>query len=104
VPILADAARPEGYCVMVEPVDMVYQDIAQRNQVEIASLNSERFLKPGGALILMMKTRSIDVTAAPDAVYNSEIKKLAGLSLSWSMDLLPYHMDHWAVLARKFDS
>jgi len=104
VPILADAAQPEGYCVLMEPVDMVYQDVAQRNQVEIASLNSERYLKPGGELIFMLKTRSIDVTATPGAVYNSEIKKLTGLSLSWSVDLLPYHMDHWAVLARKIDS
>lgn len=104
VPILADAAQPEGYCALMEPVDMVYQDVAQRNQVEIASLNSERYLKPGGELIFMLKTRSIDVTATPGAVYNSEIKKLTGLSLSWSVDLLPYHMDHWAVLARKIDS
>ena len=39
VPILADAAQPEEYASLVEPVDLVYQDIAQRNQAEIASLN-----------------------------------------------------------------
>ena len=39
IPILADAAKPEEYAALVEPVDLVYQDIAQRNQAEIASLN-----------------------------------------------------------------
>jgi len=47
VPILADAARPEDYCALVEPVDLVYQDVAQKNQAEIASLNCARYLKPG---------------------------------------------------------
>jgi len=74
VPILADAARPEDYCALVEPVDLVYQDVAQKNQAEIASLNCARYLKPGGNLLLMLKTRSIDVTASPESVYLSEIK------------------------------
>jgi len=78
VPILADAAKPEEYSSLVELVDLVYQDIAQRNQAEIASLNCLRYLKPGGDLILMMKTRSIDVTASPAEVFDMEIKKSKG--------------------------
>jgi len=101
IPILADASHPEEYCTLVEPVDLVYQDIAQRNQAEIASWNSARYLLPGGALLFMLKTRSVDVTAAPEAVYDSEIQKLAGLELSGAVDLLPFHQDHWAVQARR---
>jgi fibrillarin-like pre-rRNA processing protein len=101
IPILADAARPEGYCSLVEPVDLVYQDVAQRNQAEIASLNSALYLKPEGDLILMMKTRSIDVTATPHAVFRAEVQGLKGLDVIESEDLLPFHQDHWAVIARK---
>lgn len=101
VPILADASRPEGYCALVEIVDMIYQDVAQRNQAEIARLNAERYLRPGGILVFMMKTRSIDVTASPKEVLENEIVGLKGLEVQETIDLLPYHHDHWAVIARK---
>ncbi len=101
VPILADAARPEMYCALVEPVDVIYQDVAQRNQAEIAVLNASRYLKPGGCLLLMIKTRSIDVTASPKDVYKSEIEELKGMEVQYSTDLQPFHHDHWAVIAKK---
>ena len=101
VPILADAARPEEYSFLVEPVDLVYQDVAQRNQSEIASRNCARYLKSGGDLILMLKTRSVDVTACPEAVLQAEMKNLQGLDLSQVMDLLPFHEDHFAMQAKK---
>ncbi len=101
IPILADAAQPEDYCALVEPVDLIYQDVAQRNQAEIASLNCARYLKPGGDLLFMLKTRSIDVTASPESVYRREIKNLKGLDLLEATDLLPFHQDHWAVRARR---
>ena len=101
VPILADAARPEEYAFLVESVDLVYQDVAQRNQAEIASRNCARYLNPGGDLILMLKTRSVDVTASPDAVLQAEVKNLQGLDLLQVMDLLPFHQDHFAMQAKK---
>jgi fibrillarin-like pre-rRNA processing protein len=101
VPIFADAAQPEVYSPLVEPVDLVYQDVAQRNQAQIASMNCERYLKPGGDLILMLKTRSIDVTSSPSAVYRSEIGDLKNLDIILSMDLLPFHQDHYAIMAKK---
>lgn len=101
IPILGDAARPESYSRLVEPVDLVYQDVAQRNQAEIAALNSARYLKTGGALVLMIKTRSIDSTASPIEVRDSEIERLLGLEVQSVTDLLPYHHDHWAVVAKK---
>lgn len=101
VPILADASRPEEYAFLVEPVDLVYQDIAQRNQAQIASQNCERYLMPGGNLILMLKTRSVDVTASPNSVLKSEIENLKGLDLRKTQDLLPFHQDHWAMLATR---
>ena len=101
IPILGDAARPESYSRFVEPVDIVYQDVAQRNQAEIATLNSARYLKTGGTLVLMIKTRSIDSTASPEEIRGSEIGMLKGLEVLSVTDLLPYHHDHWAVVAKK---
>ncbi|MCK9442503.1 MAG: fibrillarin-like rRNA/tRNA 2'-O-methyltransferase [Methanothrix sp.] len=101
VPILADAARPEEYAFLVEPVDLVYQDVAQRGQAEIASRNCARYLKSGGELILMLKTRSVDVTASPEAVLLAEKKNLQGLDLLQVMDLVPFHQDHFAMQAKK---
>lgn len=104
VPILADAARPEEYAPFLEPVDLVYQDISQRNQAEIACRNCIRYLKQEGELILMLKTRSVDVTASPQSVLQEETKKLkdqADLDLMPALDLLPFHQDHFAISARK---
>ena len=101
VPILADASHPEDYAFMLEPVDMIYQDVAQRNQAEIASINCLRYLKPGGDLVLMLKTRSVDVSASPQAVLSLEKEKLQGLDFYDILDLLPFHKDHWAMLAKK---
>ena len=64
IPIFADANHPERYAHLVDEVDIIYQDIAQRNQAEIALRNVECFLTDGGYLILMIKARSIDSTAA----------------------------------------
>ena len=99
VPILADAAQPEEYAFLVEPVDLVYQDVAQRSQAGIASRNCARYLKTDGELILMLKTRSVDVTASPEAVLQAEMKNLQGLNLLQVMDLLPFHQDHFAMQA-----
>ncbi|OPY52059.1 MAG: Fibrillarin-like rRNA/tRNA 2'-O-methyltransferase [Methanosaeta sp. PtaU1.Bin112] len=101
VPILADAARPEEYAPLLEPVDLIYQDVSQRNQAEIACRNSDRYLKPGGEFILMLKTRSVDVNASPQAVLQEQIKKLQGLDLMPALDLLPFHQDHFAISGKK---
>jgi fibrillarin-like pre-rRNA processing protein len=101
IPILADASQPESYCTLLEPVELVYQDVAQRNQAEIAALNCERYLKPGGRLLLMIKTRSIDVRGQPEQVARREVEGLHGLEILEMRDLLPYYLDHWAVVARK---
>jgi fibrillarin-like pre-rRNA processing protein len=101
IPILADASSPDGYSSLLEPVQLIYQDLAQRNQAEIASLNCERYLLVGGTLLLMIKTRSIDVRGPPEQVARREVEGLHGLEILEIRDLHPYYADHWAVVARK---
>src|SRR5512137_1114845 len=75
IPLMADAARPEQYAPLVEPVDLLYQDVAQPDQAAIL-LRNLIFLKNGGILILMLKTRSIDVRREPADVFYDTIATL----------------------------
>ena len=43
MPILGDATRPEEYAFMVENVDVVYADVAQKRQADILVNNMERY-------------------------------------------------------------
>ncbi|MDV0446488.1 hypothetical protein MsAg5_03270 [Methanosarcinaceae archaeon Ag5] len=107
VPILADASRPEFYAPAVEPVDVIFQDVAQANQAEIACKNAAHFLKDGGHLILSIKARSIDVVENPKKIFKDEIRKLekndwgVSFKILKTFDLAPYHADHLGVIAVK---
>lgn len=103
IPLLEDASLPERYAPFLEPVDLVYQDVAQRNQAQIACRNAALYLKSGGALVLMIKARSVDVTADPKDVQKAEIERLEGVEVISVSDLRPYYQDHWAVVARRRD-
>jgi len=102
VPIMADAAQPEQYAPVLELVDLVYQDVAQPDQVTIALRNCI-FLKKGGAFILILKTRSVDVRREPDLVFRETLVQLGsgGLAVSESMWLTPYYHDHAAIVCTK---
>jgi len=100
IPILADANHPDRYSSIVPKVDLVYQDISQRNQTEIFILNILNYLKKDGFGILMVKARSIDVSLQPEKVYeivNSQLKKNR-LMVRDTVDLAPFEKDHAAIL------
>ena len=75
VPILANAKLPASYN-WVEPVDLVFEDVATSDQSEILIRNAKAFLKPRGHAMIAIKSRSIDVTRSPDQIYKQEITKL----------------------------
>lgn len=100
VPLMADATAPETYAPLVEPVDLIYQDVAQPDQASIA-LKNACFLKDGGLLLMMLKTRSVDVRKTPGAVLEETLGVLsAGYEVLDTCWLDPYHRDHAAVVAR----
>ncbi|MFQ6121217.1 MAG: fibrillarin-like rRNA/tRNA 2'-O-methyltransferase [Methanosarcinales archaeon] len=99
IPILADATKPNIYANIVEPVDLIYQDVAQRNQAEIAIQNAKWFLKKDGYVIIIIKARSIDTTANPKHVFDAEIKKLESVFKIIKIYNLPFHKDNIGVLA-----
>jgi fibrillarin-like pre-rRNA processing protein len=103
IPILADARHPNSYKNMVPEVDLVYQDVAQREQAQIAIRNSGLFLKKNGYLILMIKSRSIDSAKNSDQVIDNEVKRLEDFfEIREVIDLEPFHSDHSAVIAKYY--
>ena len=102
MPILGDADAPDGYARLLAPVDVLYQDVAQRDQVGIFRKNLE-FLKPGGVGVLMVKARSADVAARPSDVYAKVRREVAsaGLEVLQVAELDPYEADHAAVLVER---
>ena len=100
VPIIQDARRPEEFFSVYKKVDIVYVDIAQPDQTNIAIENCRLYLKSGGYLFLVIKTRSIDVVKDPKMVIKDEIKKLGTLfQIKQTIDLHPYDKDHAMVIA-----
>ena len=101
VPILANAKRPEDYS-WIEPVDLVFQDVATDDQSEILIRNCERFLRPKGFAIISIKARSIDVTKPPREIYRQEIAKLQKhFKILEKIELDPYEKDHMLVVMKR---
>lgn len=103
LPIVEDARRPEKYGVVYGRIDVVYCDIAQPDQTDIALLNTKRFLKDSGSLLLVVKARSIDTLREPTEVIKEEAEKVSnsGLKVKQVLDLNPYDRDHGIILAFK---
>lgn len=98
-PLLKDARRPETYAHVVEPVDVIVQDVATRGQARVASANRQ-FLREDGRLLVAVKARSEDVTADPADVFDEFLTELDGYEVTETERLEPFHDDHLAVIAR----
>jgi fibrillarin-like pre-rRNA processing protein len=98
-PLLKDARRPETYAHIVEPVDVIVQDVATRGQARVARANRQ-FLREDGRLLAAVKARSEDVTADPTDVFDKFLTELDGYEVSGTERLEPFHDDHLAVVAR----
>ncbi len=99
-PLLKDARKPETYAHVVEPVDVVIQDVATRGQARVALAN-RRFLREDGRLLLAVKARSEDVARDPDEVFDEVLEALEeGFEVLETRSLEPYHDDHLGVVAR----
>jgi fibrillarin-like pre-rRNA processing protein len=100
-PLLKDARTPETYAHVVEPVDVVIQDVATRGQAAVANANA-RFLDEGGLLLAAIKARSEDVVADPSAVFERELDTLRETyEILETARLEPFHEDHLGVVARR---
>ncbi len=100
IPYVADARNANSFTTLGR-VDVIYCDIAQQDQTEIAIENCRVHLKKDGRLILIVKARSIDVLASPKEIFKQEERKLvsAGFTIKKILELDPYDKDHAIILA-----
>jgi len=101
-PILADANQPNKYADKVSEVDVVFQDIAQKNQVEIFLKNIDTYLRKGGFALLALKARSVDVTRRPKQIFNqvrAELERKVTIVDYRVLD--PFEKDHCMFVVKK---
>ena len=100
MPILADATRPQEYQFMVGNADIVYEDVAQKDQADILADNMETFGARYG--MVAVKARSEDVTAAPAAVFRKTEARLKdrGLEVLDARSLEPFEDSHEMIVVR----
>lgn len=94
IPVLADANRPDDYRFVVEGVDIVYQDVAQKNQASIFLKNMIEFGAKAG--MVAIKARSEDVTMRPEDVFAAAegFLRRSGMKVEDSLPLDPFEKDH----------
>jgi len=101
-PLLEDANKPMRYVDQVCIVDVIYQDIAQKDQVNIFLKNCDLFLKKNGFALLMVKSRSIDITKKPKQIYAQVQKELEKEMIITDYRILdPYEKDHCFFMCKK---
>jgi len=94
-PILESANHTKMLRERVSAVDVIYQDIAQKDQVEIFLKNINAFLEKDGYAIIAIKARSIDVTRQPKQIFKEVKEKLEKeLIIVDYRSLEPYQRDH----------
>ncbi|KAL7674201.1 hypothetical protein ACOME3_000480 [Neoechinorhynchus agilis] len=100
VPIIDDARHPLKYRMLMGMVDCVFADVAQPDQARILALNVHHYLKGGGHFVISIKASCIDSTAAPEAVFAQEVKKLKQERLKprEQVSLEPFERDHAVVI------
>ena len=102
VPILADSNKTDLLKERVCTVDVLYQDVAQKNQVEIFLKNADLFLKSGGYALLAVKARSMDVTKNPKQIFRDVKERLEKeMTIIDQRDLDPFQKDHAMFICKK---
>jgi fibrillarin-like pre-rRNA processing protein len=100
-PILADARAPASYLGLVPPVDGIYADIAQPDQVAIVQSNAREFLRAGGRLYLALKTASMGrERSAEDHARDASDALRAEFTVRAPVSLEPFHRRHFMVFGR----
>jgi fibrillarin-like pre-rRNA processing protein len=98
VPYVGDARHPGTYAPLVPELGLLFQDVAQPDQVDIFLANLDRF-QPRRAL-LAVKAPSIAVDRPPEAVFEQARDRIAERArVREVVDLDPTHDDHAMIVA-----
>jgi fibrillarin-like pre-rRNA processing protein len=101
LPILQDARNVEAYASDTGVCDVLYQDIAARDQADILIRNAV-LLKKGGFAYVAIKSQSIDVAKSPGLVYREFLERAsAEFKVLEKIDIAPYSKMHLFVSLQK---
>ena len=104
IPIFEDARYPQNYAKSIfSNIDLIYQDVSQPNQAEIALTNCNYYLKKNGLLILAIKSQSIDSIQKSEIVY-AQVKKVlekAGYNILESVNIHKYAANHIVLIVKR---
>lgn len=97
IPMLGDARDEDLMAGILTKADFLYSDVAQRDQGQIFVSNFNRYHCDSG--ILMLKCRSIDVTADPRQVAKETVSAIRnrGLKCDDPLDIGAFEKDHFAI-------
>lgn len=103
LPIIEDARFPERYADSIDgKVDVIFEDIADREQVRILIDNCDKFLKNGGIAMIAIKSRSIDSSKPPKQIYAQVISELRNhFEVLEKLDLGTFERDHMFLVLKK---
>jgi fibrillarin-like pre-rRNA processing protein len=99
LPLFADARRPERYAGDVGPVDGLYADVAQPDQVEIVLANARIFLSSSATVLFVLKTASMGRSLEPREHLAAARATLetAGVEIVSVLGLEPFHKRHYLI-------
>ena len=102
LPVLADARNLVSYLALVPPVDGLYADVAQPDQIEIVLANAREFLTgPNAAVVVALKTASMGRDApASGHLHRAEASLHDPLDLDPAVRLDPFHRGHFLIGGR----
>jgi len=99
VPILEDARFPEKYG-WVGQVDLIYEDIAQRDQIAILKRNLP-LLKSGGFVMVALKAKAIDSVRMVKEIYKEAVAELRPeIEVIETVVLDPFERDHLFIVGK----
>ncbi|MBT5741009.1 fibrillarin-like rRNA/tRNA 2'-O-methyltransferase, partial [Candidatus Woesearchaeota archaeon] len=94
-PLMADVTQPLTYFSAIEQADLIFQDIAQKDQLTPFVNNIKLYLKKNGIAIISVKARSIDVVKRPSDIFKDFTLNLGKYVNIMEKRLLdPYEKDH----------
>ncbi len=101
-PILLDSNKISEMKERICEADVIYQDVAQKNQVDIFLKNAKLFLKHGGYALLAVKARSVDVAKKPKDIFRDVKMRLEKeLTIIDYRELEPFQKDHCMFICKK---
>ncbi len=98
VPYVGDARDVGAYAPLVPELGVLYQDVAQRDQVDIF-LKNARVFKPRRGF-MAVKARSIAVEREPATIFEEAADEIADVGTVVDVvELDPFHKDHAMIVA-----